>query len=394
MFKSTITAALCAMVLCSAPAFGAEEQPNPATSAANWTNLLVAPVAKAQVFESLDKKRFLCYEIILTNFSSKTLKIRGMDIRDGDDPLVVIKPVEDKELRGAVVQLNRTSDVLTFGPGSVGVCFINIELSPTDPVPASLTHLIVYDQNAPGAKSVFVEVRHGRVEVDTTAPVVLGPPLKGGPWLVCGGYNNATGHRRSIIPIDNKPRVAQRYAIDWVKLDKNSRTQTKVRGGVEASTCYGEPVIAVADAQVVGVVDRFPDQPIQKASGDAKFPGGNSVTLKLPNGQFAFYAHLKPGSIKVKEGETVKKGQELGLVGNSGNSTGPHLHMQITDGPATLGSNGVPYYFEQFKVTGKIADMKNFDKVDAAAAPHKVVAVGENTVKNVLPGDGTVLFFE
>jgi murein DD-endopeptidase MepM/ murein hydrolase activator NlpD len=84
---------------------------------------------------------------------------------------------------------------------------------------------------------------------------------------------------------------------------------------------------------------------------------GNHIVVDIGNGHFAFYAHLKPGSLRVRVGDRVKRGQVLGLVGNSGNSTEPHLHFHISDGLApgtsTLGSEGIPYALPSFEVIGR-----------------------------------------
>lgn len=371
-----------------------KEKENPSTAPAQFSNLLITSIAKPQVFESLNGERFLVYELLFQNLSNNTIKVRGMDVRHGDDPTIVIMPLEETELRKVVVQQGHKSDVLEFQPGTAGMCFINIAMSKTDPIPPSLTHLVVYDQSPPGEKSEFVEIRNGRVEVDTAPPVVIGPPLRGGPWVVYGGFNSSVRHRRAIFSVDNRIRFAHRYAIDWIKLDSQNRSLTD-GPGVKASPTFDQPVLAVADAVVYGVVDRFPDQALGKASGDRKFPGGNSVMLKLATGQFAYYAHLKLGSIKVKEGEKVKRGQELGVIGNSGNAAAPHLHMQISDGPNPFGSNSVPYVIEQFAYKGKVADMRKFDKDDLAHAPHQLILPDrESTVHNVLPGEGTILSFQ
>ena len=73
---------------------------------------------------------------------------------------------------------------------------------------------------------------------------------------------------------------------------------------------------------------------------------GNSVVLQLGEDRFAFYGHLQPGSLRVKVGDRVKRGQLLGIVGNSGNSTGPHLHFHVADSPSPLAAEGVPYVID------------------------------------------------
>jgi murein DD-endopeptidase MepM/ murein hydrolase activator NlpD len=83
--------------------------------------------------------------------------------------------------------------------------------------------------------------------------------------------------------------------------------------------------------------------------------GGNHVVLDIGGGHYAFYAHLKPGSLKVKLGDKVKRGQVIGLVGNTGNSTEPHLHFHVADGISPLGSEGLPYRLESFEIVGHCA---------------------------------------
>ena len=90
----------------------------------------------------------------------------------------------------------------------------------------------------------------------------------------------------------------------------------------------------------------------KSATGWGETVGGNHVIISLPNGHYAFYAHLQPGSIRVKPGEHVRRGQVLGLLGNSGNSDAPHLHFHISNGNSPMGSEGVPFLFDSFQVLG------------------------------------------
>ena len=79
---------------------------------------------------------------------------------------------------------------------------------------------------------------------------------------------------------------------------------------------------------------------------------GNHVIVDLGGGYFGLWAHLQPGSVRVKVGDHVRRGQVLGLVGNSGNSTEPHLHFHVTDASSCLASEGIPYAFGSFEVRG------------------------------------------
>jgi murein DD-endopeptidase MepM/ murein hydrolase activator NlpD len=80
--------------------------------------------------------------------------------------------------------------------------------------------------------------------------------------------------------------------------------------------------------------------------------GGNGVVVKVADNQYALYAHMQTGSVIPKVGDEVKAGDPLGKLGNSGNSTVPHLHFRIQDTADAFGSNSVPYVFKAYTLTG------------------------------------------
>ena len=83
-------------------------------------------------------------------------------------------------------------------------------------------------------------------------------------------------------------------------------------------------------------------------------PLGNSVTLLTDNGEYIVYAHLEKGTMAVKKGEKVLKGQYLGNCGNSGNSSEAHLHLHIQDGPNLFQAAGARCFFEEVLVKGEL----------------------------------------
>jgi murein DD-endopeptidase MepM/ murein hydrolase activator NlpD len=186
---------------------------------------------------------------------------------------------------------------------------------------------------------------------------VISPPLRGDNWQAGNGPSNTSGHRRTILPIDGKAHIAQRFAIDWVQLNPDGKTYTGDPLDNKNYRAYGSQALAVADGTIVAVKDGIP-QNIPGENSRAvpitlETVGGNHVILDLGKGRYAFYAHLQPGSLKVKIGDHVKRGQVLGLVGNSGNSTEPHLHFHIGDSNSPLGSEGIPYVFESFEAKAR-----------------------------------------
>lgn len=121
--------------------------------------------------------------------------------------------------------------------------------------------------------------------------------------------------------------------------------------------------------RVSDVKDGFPDNEGTTKRSDRAITidnvFGNFVILDIGHGQFAAYAHLRPHSLRVKMGDKVNAGQVIALLGNSGNSCGPHLHFQICDANSPLGSEGFPYELSAFTELGVVADP---DLLDAGQA--------------------------
>ena len=124
-------------------------------------------------------------------------------------------------------------------------------------------------------------------------------------------------------------------------------------------------MIAVADGKVVGTMKDLDDQKPGALPAISTITlenvDGNHVVLDLGNGVYAFYAHLQRDSIPVSVGDHVKRGQLLGKLGNTGNTSAPHLHFHLMDSPSTLASNGLPYVIDSFAFEGAVPSAK-FEK--------------------------------
>jgi murein DD-endopeptidase MepM/ murein hydrolase activator NlpD len=127
---------------------------------------------------------------------------------------------------------------------------------------------------------------------------------------------------------------------------------------------------------VVSTGDGLPDQPPGQLPDPASITlqtvDGNHVVIEIGRGLFVFYAHLKKGSLTVRTGDRVPAGKELGRLGNSGNTSAPHLHLQVMNGPSPLGSTGLPYVYRSFTLTGTVASP---EIPSCRADPGKVVQV-------------------
>ncbi len=119
------------------------------------------------------------------------------------------------------------------------------------------------------------------------------------------------------------------------------------------------------------------------------------MILDLGGGNYALYAHFQPGSIRVQEGDRVRRGDVLALVGNSGNTVAPHLHFHVMNGPLSLASNGLPYVVDSFTLTSRTAGTDAFDEAEAEGTPLEVTPVDPVDVgTRALPLDQSVVSFD
>ncbi len=313
----------------------------------------IAPAAFAG-----DGKTHLAYELHLTNFGAADLAMATLEVEDGNGG--TLAKYEGKELDARLGRpgVPAGSDKQRVGGGLRAVAYIWLTFDTPSAVPAILRHNLTAKVNPSAADGGF-EIKGAGAEtaVRNGTPIVISSPLRGDGWLAANGPSNASGHRRALIPVGGAAHIAQRFAIDWVQLREDGKTFAGDQLKNESYRCYGAEALAVADGVVAGIKDGIPEN-VPGANSRAvpitlETVGGNYVILDLGQGRYAFYAHLQPGSLRVKVGDKVKRGQVVGLVGNSGNSTEPHLHFHIGNKNAPLASEGLPYVLDSFEVQGK-----------------------------------------
>lgn len=372
--------------------------PNRAVAPCDWTPLMLFPVSAPRLFRGSDGLYNLVYEVQLLNYNSAPTKILSFEVLDTNGH--VIKAYSPAELKKHTLNLKdskagkKDEKGNTFAAGSSGIVWVNLEFKDKESAPKELVHKVVVETDFAGKTRRF-ENAHHRVKVEEKAPVVVGPPLKGGRWYAAGGYAGDFGHRRALFPQGNRLVAAQRYAIDWLLMTDDDHVFTGDGKACSQFAGYGKPLIAVADGTVVGVIDKFEDQVPNQATGDqlAFFPGGNTAVIDIGNGNYAFYAHMKPGSVKVKEGQKVKRGDVIGLLGSSGNSTAPHLHFHVMDGPSILGSQGVPYVFDSFAVKGIANEAETEKAIEKGGVAPVVKSKFDGKHSDELPREGMLIVF-
>ncbi|PKA84606.1 uncharacterized protein DUF3887 [Ulvibacter sp. MAR_2010_11] len=180
----------------------------------------------------------------------------------------------------------------------------------------------------------------GKIDRNIT-PLAL--PFKGEWFTVWGGDTKAQNYH--VIS------KTQKNAFDFLIIGKNGRSYERSGTRNEDYNAFGQPLYAVCDAEVYDVITGVEDN--KPGAMNPAQALGNSVTLKTENDEYFVYAHFENETIKVVKGQKVKRGQYLGNCGNSGNSTEPHLHLHIQDGPNVMTSVGVKCYFESLLVNGE-----------------------------------------
>ena len=320
----------------------------------------------------------------MTNFRMNPVTLKKVEVFAGTKGDTLLRSYEGSDLADSLERVGSPadgSDSRTIGGGQRVVLFVWLPIE-KGVVPSMLRHRISFDLNT----------QEGNIDniaepVSRGAPVVLSPPLRGGPWVAVYDPDLKAGHRRVIFAIDGKARIPARFAIDWIKLGPDGRSARGNASVPSNAYGYGEDVLAVADGVIADVKDGFPEPtPNISLSNEA----GNYVCLDLGSERFAFYEHLKPGSIRVKTGERVRAGQVLGSLGASGSVfSGAHLHFHVADANSLHGAEGLPFALNGYYVLGA------YTSLDALSQPW-VAATGQmprEQVKN-LPAMLTVVRFD
>jgi hypothetical protein len=197
------------------------------------------------------------------------------------------------------------------------------------------------------------------------------PPVRGNGWVVTSGCCDiANADRTSILPVNGGLWSPLRFALDLMQLDDAGLFVHDDPAQLPNFTSYGADVLAVAPGKVVGVLDALPDQapgaPPDSAAATFESAGGNSVVIDLGNGTFAFYGNLQPGSLLVKVGDRVQRRQVLATLGNSGDSSFPHLSFRLMSSASPFGSDGLPFVFNAFSYEGQL-DSEKFNTLGVTA---------------------------
>lgn len=388
LLSTTVANAILILLLVSPVACVASDQ-----AAQAMTPVLLAVKDAPIPFNGSDGRVHLVYELWLSNFSSGNVSVEQVEVvADG----VVLETFDAAAIAKRLQPAGTRKPSGTMAAGSQSLLFIHLTLAPNAAAPKQLTHRLMLQVDAAPPGQNKLSESGGDVEVDRRKVIVIGPPLRGERYIAADSCCDASRHTRAALPVNGRVWVTQRYAVDWEQMDASGRIYSGPQADLKTYTIYGRQVLAVADAVVSSTTDGLPEQTPGQYPTNISLDqaDGNSVILDLGEGRYAVYAHMQPGSLRVHRGDRVKRGQVLGLVGNTGNSLAPHLHFHVMDGPLPLASNGLPYEIDSFEVTGATGGTEAFDEAEEKGTPVAVEAITPaQAVHDALPLDQKLISF-
>ena len=352
------------------------------------TAILVRPIHEAQVVRGDDGMDHVEYELLVVSVFSEPVTLSSVTVLDPNG----------KELTridgGALAAATQTLFSKTPSPVIPASAAVSVDVDlvvPPGGAPERVTHRIAYTLEAGSQLAPILgslEVSAPEVAVNRKPALVIRPPVKGNGWLATTACCKPNVHRDERVAIDGvRIETGETFAVDWAKV-KNDRIYDGDGKRIEQYYGFGEDVLAVADGVVVSVHDGMTDQTpfvsmVPKSKSDF---GGNNVMEEIAPNVFAWYAHLRQGSIAVKVGDVVKAGAPIGKLGNTGPSEGPHLHLGLLDKPDPLSGRSVPFVFDSFALVGAI-------DFDASKGDRLVVLPDSREVRAAYPLYGGIVNF-
>jgi Peptidase family M23 len=361
---------------------------------AKLTPLLVRSGPDVVPVRGSDGRYHLLWELPVQNATTLDVTVTGVEVESGGSTLLTLDP---KEIADSVEVFGTRTAGPDIGPAQGANIFLTLAFDARGDIPTTLTHRVTVKA---GRLPDPITVTGGPVTINADAVVpVLGPPIEAGSrYLAADTCCRSTRHIRAGLPVDNNIWFAQRFAVDYEQLDRDGRFVTGDPSDPASYTIYGKRVLAAGAGTVVHVLDGLDNQVPGDLPGTAiplDEADGNTVVVDIGDGLYTMYGHLQKGSVSVAVGDRVKRGQPIARVGNTGNSSAPHLHFHVMDGPSPLSSNGRPYVIDSFRITGTGTTTEDFDRVENTTEPFVTRPVpGDTRHTDELPLDLSIVTFE
>lgn len=326
------------------------------TSVAGTTALSASAIGPARYARANDGRVHVEYDLLLTNSFVGDVTLKSLVVRSRGRVLQRLGPKRFARHTHPILQ--ESKPVSTISPSETVMVLVDVPLPRRARTPKRLTHRISYKlpkNFPPNAVIDSTTVRGPRLRVGQRKPLVIPPPLRGSGWWVGGGCCNPDQRHRGLLLASNGHLVpTEMFDIDWLQI-ANGRLFSGDGKKLTDYPGFGAKIYSVSRGRVVKVVDDKPEAPLTGPNNEldgANNFAGNRVIIKMAPHRYAFYAHFQPHSIRVHEGQRVRPGRVLGLLGNSGNSAAPHLHFGIHNGRSPATSASLPWVFNRYRYQG------------------------------------------
>jgi hypothetical protein len=302
-----------------------------------------------------DGRVHLVYEVILTNVLSQEVTLDSMVVLDRD---VSLLELAGRQLVDQTRILGINTPTTKIGPAQSAAVWMDVVFDKGATIPGQLRHSISLSlpEPKPPLFPATMTIDIAPTEVQARKPIVISPPLSGPGWLDGDGCCGTSAHRMALNPINGQLWAAERFAIDYLQFSPDGRLSSGDPAKRESYAYFGADIHAVSDGPVVAAVDGLPEQIPGKGPTGLTLEqyAGNHIVQDLGDGNYALYAHIQTGAVKVKVGDRLATGQVIGAVGNTGNSDAPHLHFHVMSTPDPLRSNGLPFVFSKFRLDSRV----------------------------------------
>lgn len=361
-----------------------------------YTPVLVSVLGKPTFpFLGTDGKYHIAYDLEFTNASLIPATLQKVEVLDAADQSRVVATFDadvlfardPKNCQYAECGLLRTLKAFNgkvtsadIPPNASLMMYVTYAFDSLNQAPKEVVHrisLISATISAPQSPVPLTEVATP-YNISAGTPMTLGPPVAGKNWVALNGCCDPFyPHVTSANAFNGQLLNSQRFAIDWKQTNDQGLFFAGDRTKNESYVDYGSQILAVADGTVEAVLDELEpndpgilpaNDPVKRQSLTIKTADGNFIILNMGNGTYANYAHLQKGTMKVKAGDKVKKGQVIALLGNTGNANASHMHFHVMDGPSPFASNGLPYVIDKFDLVGQM-NMAAFNGMDDYLQP-------------------------
>lgn len=342
-----------------------------------FTPLTIAPISRPTFsFPGSDDKYHLAFDMQVSNSTAQPATLDAVDVVDAQDPKKILASFSGNQLVDPACSYGNCNRLrvlpaapapdLTIAPSTSRSLLIDFKQDNLSDFPkAVMLRLHGTGVTHPGTTDASpFDTLGAPFNISAGMPRIIASPLRGNNWVAFNGCcDPGWAHRDAILPLNMKLNNSQRFAIDWMRTDDQGNFYTGDKTKNESYVDYGSPVYAVADGTIVSTLDNVESNvpgtlPASVPELAAKLTvdnvDGNHVIMDLGDGVYAMYAHFIQGSLTVKPGDKVKKGQQIAKLGNTGNANAPHLHFQLMSGPSLFEADGLPYVLEGFSYQGQV----------------------------------------